>query len=163
MPEHLTEIYTDGSCHTQKRIGAWVAIVLTGTEKKILSGIVENTTHNRMELLSVINGMEFVKNCYPAVDIINVFSDSQYVIKLRDREEKLASKNFQTSKGIGIQNADLVTQVLALFSTLPVELIKVKAHLRKTGTDNYNIEADKLSRKLVREASKNKLLTPLIR
>jgi ribonuclease HI len=153
MPGQLTEIYTDGSCHTQKRIGAWVAIVLTGTEKKILSGIVENTTHNRMELLAVIKALEFVKNTHPGNHPITVFSDSQYVIKLSDREEKLLSRNFQSSKGIGIQNADLVTQLLALFSTLPVELIKVKAHLRKTGTENYNIEADKLSRKMVREAS----------
>jgi ribonuclease HI len=150
MPGHLTEIYTDGSCHTQKRTGAWVAIVLTGTEKKILSGIVEDTTHNSMELLAVISGIEYVRNSYPTTTIIKIFTDSQYVIKLRDREEKLISSNFHTKKGIGIQNAQLVKKLLAIFSILPVELIKVKAHEKKTGTVNYNIEADKLSRKIVR-------------
>ena len=65
MSEQLAEIYTDGSCHTQKRIGAWVAIILTGTEKKVLSGIVQDTTHNRMELYAVIKGIEYIKNNYP--------------------------------------------------------------------------------------------------
>lgn len=156
MSSQLAEIYTDGSCHTQNRIGAWVAIILTGTEKKIVSAAVQDTTHNRMELLAVIKGIEYIKNNYPAIKLIKLFSDSQYVIRLRDREEKLASMDFLTKKGTTIQNADLVKELLALFSILPVELIKVKAHQKKTGTVNYNIEADKLSRKIVREA-KNKL------
>ena len=156
MAEQLAEIYTDGSCHTQNWVGAWVAIVLTGTEKKILSAAVPATTHNRMELLAVIKGIEYIRNHYPAITGIKLFSDSQYVIRLRDREEKLASMDFLTRRGSTIQNADLVKELLALFSTLPVELIKVKAHQKKTGTVNYNIEADKLSRKIIREA-KNKL------
>lgn len=151
MSEQFAEIYTDGSCHTQKRIGAWVAIILTGTEKKVLSAIVQDTTHNRMELSAVIKGIEYIKNNYPAITTIKLFSDSQYVIGLRDREEKLTALDFSTKKGTGIQNADLVKELLALFSTVQIELIKIKAHQKKTGTVNYNIEADKLSRKMVRE------------
>lgn len=152
MPEQLTEIYTDGSCHTQKRIGAWVAIIITGTEKKVLSGIVQDTTHNRMELAAVIKGIEYIKNNYQAITGIKVFSDSQYVTGLRDREAKLTATDFFTKKGTAVQNADLVKELLSLFSTLPVELVKVKAHQKKAGIVNYNIEADKLSRKMVREA-----------
>jgi ribonuclease HI len=153
MSEQSAEIYTDGSCHTQNRVGAWAAIILTGTEKKVLSGIVQDTTHNRMELAAVIKGIEYLKNNYQAITTIKVFSDSQYVTGLRDREEKLTAMDFFTKKGAAVQNADLVKELLALFSTLPVELIKVKAHQKKTGTVNYNIEADKLSRKMVRDAS----------
>jgi ribonuclease HI len=156
MSEQLAEIYTDGSCHTQNRIGAWVAIILTGTKKKVLSGIVQGTTHNRMELSAVIKGIEYIRSNYPAIKTIKLFSDSQYVTGLRDREGKLAAMDFLTKKGTGIQNADLVKELLALFSILPVELIKVKAHQKKTGTVNYNIEADKLSRKMVRD-ERNKI------
>lgn len=152
MQEQVTEIYTDGSCHTQSRTGAWVAIILTGTEKKILTGIVHDTTHNRMELSAVIKGIEYIKRNYPAITTIRLFSDSQYVIGLRGRKEKLSATNFFTKKGNEMQNADLVKELLALFSTLSVELIKVKAHQKNTGTVNHNIEADKLCRKMVRDA-----------
>ena len=153
MSEQFAEIHTDGSCHTQNRIGAWVAIILIGTEKKVLSAIVQDTTHNRMELLAVIKGIEYIKKNYAAINTIKLFSDSQYVIGLRDREKKLTAMDFSTKKRTGIQNADLVKELLALFSTSRIELTKVKAHQKKTGTINNNIEADKLSRKMVREAS----------
>ena len=61
MQDGLAEIYTDGSCHTQHKIGTWVAIILMDTEKKILSGTVKDTTHNRMELMAVVKAIEYIK------------------------------------------------------------------------------------------------------
>ncbi|MGZ8510532.1 MAG: ribonuclease H family protein [Chitinophagaceae bacterium] len=153
MQETEAEIYTDGSCQTQTRAGAWVAIVFAGKEKKILSGTVTNTTHNRMELSAVIKGLDYARHYCPCVKKIKVFSDSQYVIGLPGRRIKLAASGFHTKKGSEIQNADLVKELLELFSILPVDLIKVKAHQKKTGIVNYNIEADKLCRKMVRDAA----------
>ncbi len=157
MREELAEIYTDGSCHTQNRIGAWVAIVFSGTEKKILSATVEDTTHNRMELTAVIKGIEYIKDNYPAIRIIKLFSDSQYVVGLPARKEKLSALSFTTKKGNEIQNADLVKKLLVYLSMLSIELIKVKAHEKNTGVPNYNIEADKLSRKMVRDVTNSKI------
>ena len=34
----LAEIYTDGSCHTQKCVGAWAAFILVQEQKIVLSG-----------------------------------------------------------------------------------------------------------------------------
>ena len=62
------EIYTDGSCHTQHCIGAWASIVFIGNEKIILSGKEINTTHNRMELLAVINAVEYIQNNNPLIN-----------------------------------------------------------------------------------------------
>ena len=156
MPGQLTEIYTDGSCHTQNTIGAWVAIVFTTTGKKVLAETVDNTTHNRMELLAVIKGMEYIKNNYPGITTIKLFSDSQYVVGLPGRKEKLSAAGFSTKKGNDVQNADLVKELFEHLSTLPVEFIKVKAHQKQGTTFNYNIEADKLSRKMVRDAAGKK-------
>lgn len=158
MPDTEAEVYTDGSCQTQTRTGAWVAIIFAGEEKKILSETVTNTTHNRMELSAVIKGLHYVRHNYPCAKKIKVFSDSQYVIGLPRRRVKLTASGFHTKKGNEIQNADLVKELLALFSTLPIDLIKVKAHQKKTGTVNHNIEADKLSRKIVRNAG-NRLVS----
>lgn len=44
-------IYTDGSCHTQQRVGAWVAILLIGlTARQTRLLAMEFTTHKGKEL-----------------------------------------------------------------------------------------------------------------
>lgn len=146
-------IYTDGSCHTQLKIGAWAAVILVDGKKKILTGKAENTTHNRMELTAVIDALMYVQNNYGVAREIKIISDSQYVIGLTAREQKLSANDFITKKGKPVQNADLVKQLLFLLNTMNVNLEKIKAHQQKTGVDDYNIEVDKLSRKLVREGS----------
>lgn len=144
-------IYTDGSCDTQSGQGAWVAIILTDGEKVVLTGKVPNTTHNRMELSAVIEGITYAQNNYKGIQSLHIYSDSQYVTGLIDRQSKLSHANFITSKGTTIRNADLVQNLYALAAQIQLIFTKVKAH-QKQGTDiNYNIDADKLVRKIMRE------------
>lgn len=152
MQEGVTEIYTDGSCHTQHKTGTWVAIIFTGAKKKILSGIVKNTTHNRMELLAVVEAIEYTKTHYGNVTSVKIYTDSQYVTGLPKRKEKITAIDFTTAKGNLLQNADLVKTFFEKLSSLSVELVKIKAHQKKTDILNYNREADILSRKLLRNA-----------
>ncbi len=152
MPEEVAEIYTDGSCHTQIRTGAWVAIVFTGTEKNILSAIIPGTTHNRMELIAVIKGIQYLLAHKRFITTIRVYSDSQYVIGLPARREKIVSGNYATAKGKELQNVDLVKTFFELLSLITIELVKVKAHQKQGDKLNYNREADMLCRKLLREA-----------
>lgn len=148
------EIYTDGSCHTQQCLGAWVAIVFIAGEKVILSGKELNTTHNRMELTAVIKTFEYIQQSTTKMPVIKVVTDSQYVTGLQARSGKFSTQNFITKKGTPISNADLVMKLLALTNALPVEFVKIKAHQKNTAVINYNIEADKLSRNIVRLAVK---------
>jgi ribonuclease HI len=146
------EIYTDGSCHPQLSIGAWVAILLVEGKKIILEGKELKTTHNRMELTAVIKALEYIKTNYKGIRNVSIFSDSQYVTTLSAREEKLSGANFITQKGTAISNIDLVKDFLEQLPFFQIQFIKVKAHQKKNDRINYNIEADKRSRKLVREA-----------
>ena len=146
------EIYTDGSCHTQHCIGAWASIIFLANEKIILSGTENNTTHNRMEILAVITAVEYILNKHPQIKEIRLVSDSQYVIGLIDRQAKFIKSNFKTKAGSDIRNVDLVKTLLALANRISIEFIKIKAHQKETETANYNIEVDKICRKLVREA-----------
>lgn len=152
--KQCVEIYTDGSCHTQHCIGGWAAALFIGKEKIILSGKELNTTHNRMELTAVIEAIEYVRKMNSAFCGIKIYSDSQYIIGLTARKEKLFALNFETKKGDEIRNADLVKELLKLTECMPLQFVKVKAHQKKNEVINYNIEADKLSRKIVREAVK---------
>ena len=151
MENQNVEIFTDGSCHTQRRIGTWVAIIFNGTERKLLTGIMEDTTHNQMELIAVINAIEYAKLHYQNIPTIRVYTDSQYVIMIPGRKKKMELAGFNTKKGSALQNTDLVKKLLDLVSSVPVEFIKIIAHQKKTDTNNYNREADMLSRKLLRK------------
>ncbi len=150
----FVEIYTDGSCHTQKCVGAWASVILVDAQKIILSGKEENTTHNRMEILAVINSINYVLQHFPTIRELKVVSDSQYVIGLVSRQSKFLTSDYTTKAGNDIRNIDLVKELLLLLSTIKVEFVKIKAHQKATAVINYNIEVDKLSRQLVREAVK---------
>lgn len=148
-------IYTDGSCHTQHLVGSWVAIVLTGDEKIILQGKARDTTHHEMELLAVINAIEYVYGHYAVQTALHIFSDSQYVTDLPGRKEKLQSVGFLVKKGTPIQHADLVKKLFQLLAQFPVTFTKVPSHQKNVaGYVNYNTEADILSRQLVRDEIK---------
>jgi len=151
IQEMNIDIYTDGSCITETRLGAWVAILLTDQQKITLSGTEADTTHNRMELMAVLQALEYVRINCATVTAIRVHSDSQYVCGLPSRRERLQKKGFTTRKGESIRNDDLVKSLYDMQEGRVTDFVKVKAHERKTGEINYNIEADMLVRKLARE------------
>ena len=157
MEDQNVEIYTDGSCHTQLGIGTWVALIFNGTKKKVLSGTMKDTTHNQMELIAVINAIEYTRLHYQNISSIRVYTDSQYVVMIPERKQKMELAGFNTKKGSALPNANLVKKILDLLSRLPVELIKIIAHQKKTDTNNYNREADMLSRKLLRKVIRETL------
>ena len=146
------EIFTDGSFHPQTRIGAWVAILFIDDKKVTLSDIENDTTNNRMELTAVIKAIEFVKQKHQTNKVLNIISDSQYVIGLIGRQEKFAKLNFKTINGRDIRNVDLVKHFLNLNSEMNIHFTKIKAHQQQTSVTNYNIKADILARHLLREA-----------
>lgn len=81
--------YTDGSCWTGDRIGAyaWVAIDAMGNEE--LQGFSEiNTTISRMELMGPIDLLDWIYDFNgPSTIVIN--SDSMYVVEgITDRTRK---------------------------------------------------------------------------
>ena len=92
------EIYTDGSCHTQHCLGAWVAIIFIVGEKIILSGNELNTTHNRMELTAVIKALQYIQQVNPKIPAIKIVTDSQYVTGLQAREKGFSTLNLLQKK-----------------------------------------------------------------
>jgi ribonuclease HI len=143
------EIYTDGSSHTQKLIGAWAAIIYYNKTKIIIKQVETNTSHNRMEMQAVIQAIKFVDTNYSTNIPIIINSDSQYVVNLVDRKEKLKKNEFITKKGNPVKNLDLVITLIDQIETHEITFNKIKAHV-KDG-DIKNREVDLLVRKLMRE------------
>ncbi|HAF30410.1 MAG TPA: ribonuclease HI [Bacteroidales bacterium] len=153
----IIEIYTDGSCNPKYGIGGWAALILVEGKQIIIHESVTNTSHNRMELTAVINSIEYVKKEFANINVIKIFTDSQYVVGIPTRALKLKSKDFITNAGKKLQNTDLVKELIQLIDSMKIEFIKVKAHQKVSGLPNYNREVDKLSRKIVREQIKSSL------
>jgi len=147
-------VYTDGSCHTQLKIGGWAALIFYNNEKIVLQGSDKNTTHNRMELLAVINSIKYIIKELSDFKNINIYTDSQYVERIPLRIKKFVSKDFKTKSGKEIQNIDLVKELIQLIDTTQIDFIKVKAHQKSTSLPNFNREVDMLSRKIVRNKLK---------
>ena len=127
------QIYTDGSCHTQLKIGGWAALIFFNEKSEQLTGHETDTTHNRMELLAVLKALDFVEKNNKIFSEIEIFSDSQYVVRILERKEKLARNQFLTKAGKPIRNVDLVKLLIEYLDRLPFHFIKVKAHQKKNG------------------------------
>lgn len=148
------EIYTDGSCHTQRRAGAWASVIQYNGHKIELSGECADTTHNRMELSAVINAIRYTDDNKLIAPIV-VYTDSQYVSLMPERKEKIKQKNYRTNQGTMMQNADLVETLINQIETHDIRFIKVKAHQKNSDSVTLlNTEVDKLARELVRKQVK---------
>lgn len=75
----MIELFADGACSPNPGLGGWAACFYFNNELCSVYGYVENTTNNRMELYSVIQGLEAVNRVTSDTDI-TVYSDSQYLV-----------------------------------------------------------------------------------
>ena len=133
------DIYTDGACSGNPGTGGYCAILIYNGIEKIVSGLEEETTNNRMELIAVIEGLAALKE--PCK--VNLYSDSQYVINAIN-ENWLGGwqdKNWKNALKKQVKNVDLWQKLLPLISKHKVNFIKVKGH-----SDNeYNNRCDKIA------------------
>lgn len=133
------DIYTDGACSGNPGVGGYCAILIYNGAEKIVSGFSEDTTNNRMELLSVIKGLEALKEKCK----VRLYSDSQYVVDAYNKKwiDSWSVNGWRTSGKKEVKNIDLWTSLLELTNYHQVEFIKVKGH-----SDNeYNNRCDKIA------------------
>jgi ribonuclease HI len=77
MQNNSVIIYSDGACRGNPGIGSWAATLEYQGQRKEISGVVTDTTNNKMELTAVIKALE----CIRWRSNIIVYTDSQYVQK----------------------------------------------------------------------------------
>lgn len=130
------EIYTDGSSRGNPGPGGYGTILIYENNRLELSQGYRYTTNNRMELLSVIVGLEALKK--DNLDV-TIYSDSKYVV---DSVEKrwlfnwLNDKNFKNKK-----NKDLWLRFLESYNKHNIKFVWVKGH--SSNVENNN--CDKLA------------------
>lgn len=115
-------MYTDGASRGNPGPGGYGLILMSGKHRKEMSKGYRKTTNNRMELLSVIVGLEALKKDDCEVEI---FSDSKYIV---DAVEKgwlfgWEKKHFKKTK-----NPDLWQRFLKIYRKHKVKFHWVKGH-----------------------------------
>jgi ribonuclease HI len=116
------ELYTDGSSRGNPGPGGYGLILRAGPHYKEMNEGYRLTTNNRMELLSVIIGLESLKN--PGSHV-TVFSDSKYVI---DSITKGWVFGWVKKGFAGKKNKDLWQRFLRIYPKHNVKFIWVKGH-----------------------------------
>ena len=118
----MIKMYTDGASRGNPGPGGYGVVLLYGDLRKELSEGFRLTTNNRMELWSVIAGLECLKNEGAHV---TVYSDSKYVVDAVEQKWLFGweTKNFKDKK-----NPDLWIRFLRIYRKHHVKFIWVKGH-----------------------------------
>lgn len=128
------DLYSDGGAEPNPGMGGFgVILSYKGIKKEFSQGYVL-TTNNRMELMGVIHGLEKLKT----KSIVNVFSDSRYVVDgiTKGWAEKWKSKNWYRTKNEKAANFDLWDKLLILISQQQeVRFNWVKGHAGHIGNE----------------------------
>ncbi len=135
MQKKVVELYTDGASRGNPGPAGYGLILKYGQREKEMSEGFRRSTNNRMELLSVIVGLESLTRTGLSV---HVYSDSKYVVDAVNKQwvfswEKKAFKNKK--------NPDLWKRFLQIYRKQEVTMIWVKGH----NDHPYNERCDQLA------------------
>lgn len=128
-------IYTDGASRGNPGPGGYGTILMAGHHRKELSEGYRLTTNNRMELMSVIKGLEALKK--PGSSVV-IYSDSKYVVDSVEKKWVLGWEKTGFKKKM---NADLWKRFLAVYRRHNVKFHWVKGHAENP----YNNRCDELA------------------
>jgi len=126
-PKPKVELYTDGACSGNPGPGGWAYILKhsggDGTHEQ--SGGETATTNNRMELISVIEGLEALGR--PSV--VDLYSDSQYVCKgISTWIESWKARGWKRGRNSPVKNVDLWQQIDDLRSVHEISCHWIRGH-----------------------------------
>ena len=134
----MIKIYTDGACSGNPGRGGWAAIIINGEKIEKISGVSENTTNNRMELIAVISALKYVDE-----QNIELFTDSKYTKNGIEKWILNWKKNgWKTANKQDVKNIDLWKNLDELNQIKNVQWNWVKGH----ANNEYNNMADELAR-----------------
>ena len=162
------ELFTDSSVNPKAKVGfaAFLVkndkdIILESLNKSIKIKKFENTSSTRIELQSLlwaINEIEKEKNDLSNI-LIEVYTDCQNIVNLKNRKSKLVENNYQSGNGKLLKNHDLYKDFFEKESRLNLNIIKVKGHKKTILKDNidyvFNL-VDKASRSALRDEFQEK-------
>jgi ribonuclease HI len=150
-------LFSDGSVNTQTKVGygAYLLVPGPGISIESLKGRVkikkfEDTSSTKLELETLL----WAVNNIDATNInLNIYTDSQNIINLTNRRDRLESNNFITKKKVFIDNHLLYKEYFRLADKMGFKLHKIEGHKpgkQKSIIDIYFSIVDRASRNALR-------------
>jgi ribonuclease HI len=134
----VVTLYVDGACRGNPGVGAYASILLCDGHEKTLSGTVERTTNNRMELTAAITGLsELKEKCR-----VRIYTDSQYLKNgMTEWIHSWRARGWKTSGKKDVLNRDLWEKLLEVAGRHEIEWHWVAGH----SGDPLNERCDQLA------------------
>ena len=150
-------LFTDGSAEPQSKIGYGAYLLLKNLTKAVEMPIqtrrFEGTTSSRLELEVLLWALTMMTDS----EII-VYTDSQTIVGLEARRERLEKANFCNKKGEPLHQADLYRAFYRQIDQMNCIFVKVKGHSKssqKTAVERIFTLVDKASRDALRNDLKS--------
>jgi len=132
-------LFTDGSLDPATKIGYGAYLLITNLPSladKLAHNIpikrFEQTTSTQLELQTVLWALSELPS---KQDKIFLYTDSQNIINLPARRNKLEAQHYRNKKGELIRNHDLYRTFYACIDQLDCALIKVRGHQPSSNKD----------------------------
>ena len=151
------KLFTDSSVNPQEKIGFGSFLIIEdenlsfeNLKKIIKTKKFENTSSTKLELQTLLWALDEIEN---KNFLIEVYTDCQNIINLKDRREKLEKNEYKSSKDRIINNHELYKLFFEKLDKLDLVFIKVKGHKKNSLKDEvdtiFNL-VDKASRNALR-------------
>ena len=155
--------YTDGSClKNPDGPGGWAFIILDQDNNIIHKEFegVTSTSNNKMELTAAIKVLSYISSNYPDPVKIELFSDSQYVVKgIKDWIHGWIKKNWITSSGSDVLNKDLWIILNNLRNSLVDRKFEIKFSWVKAHSGNlWNERVDLMANQAAKSVESNSIV-----
>jgi ribonuclease HI len=151
-------LFTDGSVNTQANIGygAYLAVSECGLPLDSLRARVkvrrfEHTSSTKLELQTLLWALRDIQALGGKVI---VYTDSQNIIGLHGRRERLEQNNYRSKKNRRLNNYELYQEFFRMTDQLNCKFVKVRGHQvsnQKDDIDRLFTLVDRASRNALRE------------
>jgi ribonuclease HI len=152
--KNAIEIYTDGACLGNPGDGGFAWVLITEERRIEHSEYHPDTTNNRMELMAVINVLQyFEKNKKSNKNYkLKIYTDSNLIVQAITQNwlTSWSKNNWKKADKQPVKNQELWEELNRLLNLFDVEFIWVKGH----NGNKYNEICDKLAK----TAAENKSL-----
>ena len=156
MPELL--LFTDGSVNTKSNIGYGAYLIVSDSDlsldelrTQVKVQRFEQTSSTKLELQALLWALKDIQTSGCKVII---YTDSQNIIGLPQRRERLEQNDYRSNKGNRLNNFELYQEFYQLIDQLDCQLMKVHGHQpakQKNAIDLLFTLVDRASRKALRE------------
>lgn len=153
-------LFTDGSVNPQTKVGygAYLAISDPELPVDLLKNAIrlrrfEHTSSTQLELQTLLWALTDI---HPPHHKVIIHTDSQNIIGLPARRNRLEKQNYRSNKNQLLKNFELYKQFFSIIDQLQYELVKIEGHqpnIQKNAVDQLFTLVDRASRDALRNDS----------